>query len=206
MADTITFGGPRPSIGYTIRSPRTAGRYTPTRPGVSHMALGTFSAAVNAFAAKTPKQVNQIVRRAVLELFSRIVYRTPVDTGRARGGWQAGFNPTMSSPIRTRGGSRGIKYQTPHGPLKVKVPTMSRFIGGEVDKKGGKTVARASGFINTINADRDGVIAYIWNNVHYIIYLEYGHSQQAPTGMVRVTLAAWTAIVNGAASAWGTNR
>jgi hypothetical protein len=37
----------------------------------------------------------------------------------------------------------------------------------------------------------DGVVqvVYITNNVDYIIKLEEGHSQRAPSGMVSVTLA-----------------
>lgn len=31
-------------------------------------------------------------------------------------------------------------------------------------------------------------VTTIWNTVNYIVYLEYGWSQQAPSGMVRVTL------------------
>lgn len=41
-----------------------------------------------------------------------------------------------------------------------------------------------------------GEVAYIVNNLPYAIPLEYGHSTQAPSGMVRVTLADFQNIVD----------
>lgn len=40
-----------------------------------------------------------------------------------------------------------------------------------------------------------GETAFIVNNLPYAIPLEYGHSDQAPGGMVRITLARFQAIV-----------
>lgn len=34
-----------------------------------------------------------------------------------------------------------------------------------------------------------GTTQYVFNNVDYIVLLEYGHSQQAPEGMARITAA-----------------
>ncbi|MBH3360447.1 HK97 gp10 family phage protein [Pseudomonas guariconensis] len=41
-----------------------------------------------------------------------------------------------------------------------------------------------------------GEVAYIVNNLPYAVPLEYGHSTQAPAGMVRVTIADFQNIVN----------
>ncbi|MNJ81742.1 hypothetical protein D3C77_807050 [compost metagenome] len=41
-----------------------------------------------------------------------------------------------------------------------------------------------------------GQTAFIVNNLPYAIPLEYGHSSQAPAGMVRVTLANFQRIVD----------
>ncbi len=41
-----------------------------------------------------------------------------------------------------------------------------------------------------------GETAYIVNNLPYAIPLEYGHSDQAPGGMVRITLARFQRIVD----------
>lgn len=41
------------------------------------------------------------------------------------------------------------------------------------------------------SASYNGQDVYITNNLPYAIPLEYGHSGQAPNGMVRVTVARW---------------
>lgn len=43
---------------------------------------------------------------------------------------------------------------------------------------------------------RLGDVIRVGNGVEYIVALEYGHSLQAPQGMVRVTLAEWETIVD----------
>lgn len=40
------------------------------------------------FAEKTASKLDLAVRKISLELFSRVILRTPVDTGRARANWQ----------------------------------------------------------------------------------------------------------------------
>lgn len=47
---------------------------------------------------------------------------------------------------------------------------------------------------------REGFLCYIHNNCRYIIPLEYGHSGQAPRGMVRVTLSRFSNYAATAAS------
>lgn len=43
-----------------------------------------------------------------------------------------------------------------------------------------------------------GSVVYLTNNVDYIQRLEYGHSQQAPNGMVRQSVALFEGVLNGA--------
>lgn len=62
----------------------------------------------------------------------------------------------------------------------------------EVDPSGSKSTARiVSGAIEF----KAGDTAFITNSLPYAIPLEYGHSQQAPGGMVRITLARFQQIV-----------
>lgn len=42
-----------------------------------------------------------------------------------------------------------------------------------------------------------GETAYIGWTANYVIPLEFGHSQQAPAGFVRLAAAQWQVIVNG---------
>lgn len=53
------------------------------------------------------------------------------------------------------------------------------------DKRGEKTLKKVEGLLE--GADIFECI-YILNNLEYAIPLEYGHSKQAPSGMVRITI------------------
>lgn len=90
-----------------------------------------------------------------LEAHRRVVMRTPVDTGRARGNWQ------------------------------VSIGLPARGVLGSRDRSGAATVSRGLGTIKRIDGTLD---SWVVNNVVYIRALEYGHSKQAPNGMVRVTI------------------
>lgn len=60
------------------------------------------------------------------------------------------------------------------------------------DKAGHETIAELVVQANQLEA---GQVAYIVNNLVYGIPLEYGHSDQAPAGMVQITLARFQQIV-----------
>ncbi|TWI52981.1 hypothetical protein IQ22_02816 [Pseudomonas duriflava] len=64
------------------------------------------------------------------------------------------------------------------------------------DKDGAETLAKLVAEANTFSA---GQTAYIVNCLPYAIELEYGHSQQAPQGIVRITVARFQQIVRDAA-------
>lgn len=67
---------------------------------------------------------------------------------------------------------------------------------GEIDatdQMGDETLAR---FVREVGPLTYGKTAYIYNNLVYGPSLEYGHSRQAPRGMVRITLARFQEIVN----------
>ena len=63
----------------------------------------------------------------------------------------------------------------------------------QVDPAGGVTLAKLKLQVESLTA---GQTAYIVNNLPYAIPLEYGHSTQAPGGMVRITLARFQQIVD----------
>ncbi|WP_414707838.1 hypothetical protein [Pseudomonas sp. UBA6562] len=62
-----------------------------------------------------------------------------------------------------------------------------------IDPSGNEAI---SALLNQVQALTIGQTAYIVNNLPYAIPLEYGHSTQAPGGMVRVTLANFQRIVD----------
>jgi hypothetical protein len=62
----------------------------------------------------------------------------------------------------------------------------------EVDPSGRKSTAR---IVDGAIEFKAGDTAYITNSLPYAIHLEFGHSQQAPGGMVRITVARFQQIV-----------
>ena len=65
-----------------------------------------------------------------------------------------------------------------------------------LSKSGAPSLTRAASFASTV---RSGGVVYLTNNLPYILPLEFGSSQQAPSGMVRITVARWQSIVDRAA-------
>lgn len=110
--------------------------------------------------------MRRAVRILALEMFARIVVRSPVDTGRFRGNWMLGV---------------------------AVIPTGA---DGGADPSGNATIAEQSvglaGF-------RIGQTIHFRNNLPYAAALEFGHSKQAPAGMVRLTLQEFGAISSAAA-------
>jgi hypothetical protein len=124
--------------------------------------VGSFEADVNKFQRKTVDKMDQIVRKVALELFTRIIYKTPVDTGRARANWQVAIGTPAAGTV-------------------------------EIDDKSGnatvsKATAKSAGF-------KAGDTIYLANNLPYIRRLEDGYSQQAPAGMVTLTVQEFAAVV-----------
>lgn len=67
-----------------------------------------------------------------------------------------------------------------------------------IDKSGNEAIAAAAGAVAGYKA---GPAMYIVNNLPYALPLEYGHSTQAPEGMVRISAAEFGSIVEGVAGA-----
>ena len=105
--------------------------------------------------------LSRAVRAISLELYARILVRSPVDTGRFRGNWSIGV---------------GV---VPRGADQPPDPTGAAALG--------EAPERLSGW-------RPGQTIHFRNNLPYSVRLEYGHSKQAPAGVVRVTLAEIGAI------------
>lgn len=91
---------------------------------------------------------------------------TPVDTGYARASWYVGIN------------GEGEPHQGPQRPTK-------RTAGGA-----------SGGNIQDIAKSRLGDSIMISSNAEYIGALEFGHSKQAPNGMIRLTLEAGQLIAD----------
>lgn len=109
-----------------------------------------------------------IVKKIAFEAFSRVIMKTPVDTGRARGNWQAEINSLPSGQLDDIDkGQKGSSSSDGSGRSSSKNKVL--------------------GVVSKIELGDSVILA---NNLDYIQSLEDGSSKQArdPNGMVKVTL------------------
>lgn len=79
------------------------------------------------------------------------------------------------------------------GNWQFSIDTPAEGVLDQIDPSGNVTIAVLRTQVQSLTA---GQTAYIVNNLPYAVPLEYGHSQQAPGGMVRITLARFQQIVD----------
>ena len=82
------------------------------------------------------------------------------------------------------------------GSWVLTIGTPSTVSPERYDKEGAETIAA---LVAEANKLEPGQVAWIVSALPYSIPLEYGHSTQAPTGMVRITVAQFQSIVREAA-------
>ena len=122
--------------------------------------VAKFNAELEAASKKIHGDFKKFHRQVCLEVLKRIVLRTPVDTGRARGNWQTEIGRAASGVLSVDG-SEG---------------NMADF-------------AISSGISKLANIPAFSVV-HITNNVSYLYYLEYSRrSKQAPEGFLEITLS-----------------
>lgn len=121
-----------------------------------------FQKRVSKFARDLPdSKVVPFQKRVAIQALRGFVQRTPVDEGRARGGWQLEVGSPPPSQVD----------RTSQGAIGEEDPGL---VAEETSK---------------LAALRRWQIVYVVNNVPYIIYLDEGSSSQAPAGIVDVTVA-----------------
>lgn len=102
----------------------------------------------------------KVIRAITKTVIEMLQELTPVDTGNAMRGW-VGFAVINGKRETIRGRAARLLRDTEGARGTFKATTDRRFTAYSV----------------------------IQNNVPYIMALEYGHSQQAPNGMIRITFA-----------------
>ncbi len=65
------------------------------------MALGTFELDISNFVAKANGNIDLVIRKIALDIFSRVIAKSPVDTGRFKGNWQIAINSIPSGILDT---------------------------------------------------------------------------------------------------------
>lgn len=132
-----------------------------------------FSLSLRAFGEQIPATALAVQQAVALKGLAGVVRKSPVDTGRFRGNWQVQTTASDPAPIK----------------LDDKAPRGS----------GPSAAVQAAAEAAIAGAKPYGTI-YIVNGLPYAQRLEDGYSQQAPGGMVALTLAELQAEVQGAAA------
>jgi len=149
-------------------------RYADSKRAIEHaeQTARQFAETLDWLALAVEGDLQTIVKKVCIDIFARIAERTPIDTGRSRANWNISFGKEPPSDEE--------KYE-PFGDVrksKTKGKAGKSTMASKVIKQ------KIEGF----DFDLTDEYIIIYNNVHYIEYLENGHSRQAPAGMVAVTL------------------
>ncbi len=173
-----------------------------------------FMQAITAFVDTAKANQAQVVRATGIRILAQLVEKSPVgnpelwevnatakayndavsDHNDAQRQDPANLTPTGrlkkrsrvsdSMDIKSPGGYTGGRFR---GNWQVGLDAAPQGETGRVDKSGGKTLAAGNLVIERFRVGMQAV--YFTNNVPYAYPLEFGHSTQAPGGMVRITAA-----------------
>ena len=129
-----------------------------------------FAANLINYANTVPRaQLDTHQKAVVTSLFSRIVDRTPVDKGQAKGNWKIGIGEPAEG-AEYMGGQRAS-------------------LGGDFGANSAAAEANSLEQLSKLREKLNGKVVWISNDTPYIQLLEEGSSSQAPHGMVAVTRA-----------------
>lgn len=131
----------------------------------------SFESDIRKFAERTGRSLEQTVRAVCLTLTKQVVQSTPVGNP---GLWR---DPESAPPGYVGGRLRGNWFAT--------VGTPSDDATDSIDESGSRTIAAAGSAIE----QAPGKQWWLTNNLPYSLAIEFGHSTQAPGGMVRIAAA-----------------
>ena len=133
----------------------------------------TFTATVDKWVAEVPERLSVVFRDATQTVVEIAQDAIPVDTGFARASVRASTESMPQIDFTPAPRPPGRKPRS--GPI---IP----YSGQEIS-------------LSIANAKIEDTIFIGWT-ANYAIYLEYGHSTQAPTGFVRNAALQWPRIVS----------
>lgn len=138
-----------------------------------------FASDIKLFCEKTKLAQDLVLRKVTLDMSRALINRSPVDTGRFRGNWMLGIGGVDASTVEIAG--EGSSTASKSG-LNLQ----------DTDSASEERIVAKLGEI------KFGGIIYITNSLPYAIPLEYGHSGQAPAGMVRLTVREYSQFIEAA--------
>lgn len=172
----------------------------------------SFMASINAFIEKGKRNQELVVQKAGIKILNRLVTMSPVGNPDlwATNNTAVSYNDAVfehneelkkDSANLTKTG-RLKKRARVNDSMDVKAPagyTGGRFRGnwqvgldaqpdgetGRIDKNGNMTIAAGNYMLEQFKVGTKAI--YFANNVPYAYRLEFGHSSQAPNGMIRIT-------------------
>lgn len=183
--------------------------------------MSTFALQLAEFAAKTKGNAEQVVQKVAVDMLSAVVNRSPVgnpelwaanatateynvavDEENARlradpanlnkaGRLKKGLKVVDSMPIASGAGYVGGRFR---GNWQVAFNVAPTGETGVIDKSGAATRAAGAAVIQAFTSSVGSI--WLMNNVPYAQPLEYGHSTQAPAGIVRITVAEFQSFIN----------
>lgn len=177
-----------------------------------------FGLAVKQWAEQVKDRQEEVTRIAIFKVFARIVERSPVgnpdlwkvntdaaaynraviqhndalrqdpDNVGKSGRLKPGRKVNDSMDIKKPDGYTGGRFR---GNWQIGLDTLPTEETGRIDKTGSRTMSAGMSVLEQFKVGMVQTI-YIANNVPYAIPLEYGHSKQAPNGMVRLSVMEFT--------------
>lgn len=184
----------------------------------------TFALDISAFVEKAKSNAELVIQKTAIDLLSAVVERSPVGNpelwasnaiasnynlevsnynaelrenpenltkaGRLRKGLKVNDSMEIKAPAGYVGGRFRANWQ-----VTFNVPAVGEING--IDPQGRATVSSGSAVLQTFQSEYGSI--WLMNNVPYSIPLEYGHSSQAPQGMVRITIAEFQMFIDNAA-------
>ena len=174
----------------------------------------SFDLDLRAFIEKARGNAEQVVKKVAIDILASVIQRSPVGNPElwASNAIAKEYNDEVArynADLRTKPENltkagrlkRGLKIKDGMDIVSTDGYVGGRFRGnwqatfgakavgetGRIDPKSRETLEAGIAVIATYNIAIDSI--WITNNVPYSVPLEYGHSGQAPDGMVRVTMA-----------------
>jgi len=123
-----------------------------------------------------------VARKTVIVVYKGVIMDTPVDEGRARGGWMSSVG-APASPMTASEGFEGEMTQT-----------------FDLDPSGRETVEEMKNMVTQDWKPLTGEKAIMANNVPYINALNEGHSKQSPKHFVQLNVIRAGGIAQDAAA------
>lgn len=130
------------------------------------------------YAQRQNLRVDDIAAKALLDVTSRVILKTPVDTGRARANWQPSLAAPASGKVNTQDKSGGSSLRSSAVLLNGRAAGYEYFLVNNLPYASVLEYGLyGTGEYATVKTTRDG------------------YSVQAPEGMLRVSIREWNDAV-----------